>query len=286
MGCYGAAAVTSRLLGLNEADTIQALNVVDSHNPMRRRGVPSGKSMRGVMTKEEIGWAVMAGITAAMLAREGFTGPYSVYDDARFDQSLSSGPGEEYEILKVYHKPHAACLLLHAALDCVLELRNNHSITADNVAAIDVASSPVSIMLDSKRPDSIEQAAYGMPWLIGCAILDGEIGPKQLHHSRLEEKAILDIADKVTLGVDPQVEALGVAGELGAAVKIKTNDGQTYETRLDRGRVLTRDEVVEKFRTLATGPLGKDNAEAVLSCVNNLESLKSTRELVKLIAKF
>src|SRR5262249_44741186 len=70
-GALGAAAAAGRLLGLTTDQLTNALGIAEYHGPL-------APIMRCVehpaMVKDGIGWGAMAGVSAALLAREGFTG--------------------------------------------------------------------------------------------------------------------------------------------------------------------------------------------------------------------
>ncbi len=69
--CIAAAAVVARIIGLDEAATREAMGIAEYHGPrspmMRVIDHPT-------MLKDGSGWGAMAGTSAALLARQGFTG--------------------------------------------------------------------------------------------------------------------------------------------------------------------------------------------------------------------
>ena len=290
MGSYGAAAASAKLLQLNKEEITNALGIVNEHNPtgsvvVLPKGTASG--IKG-MTKEKVGWAVLTGVVAALLAKEGFTGPNSIYDNLDTAQALLSGLGKEYKILEVYHKPYSSCRLTHPALDGLLELMQKYDLSAEDIIKITAGSSSVATKLDSYQPRSMEEAEFSTPFVLGAILVDGKVGPEQIR--RFDDKAILDQAKKVKLEVNPTIDAIRkTTGRYLATVKIETKDGQTYETQVDntKGSVenpFTDDELREKFRSLSTSLLGERRTEEVIKCVDNLENLSNIRELVKLIS--
>ena len=126
MGCHGATVASAKLLQLNKEEIVNALNIVHDHNPMgimvpMRQSTPG----TGAMTKEKIPWATLTGVTAALLAQEGFTGHRSVYQDPHTDLALLSSLGREYKVLEVYYKPYCSCRLTHCALDGLFDVVQN-----------------------------------------------------------------------------------------------------------------------------------------------------------------
>jgi len=74
-GAVGAAAIGSRQLGLSQAATFEAMGIAEYHGPR-------SQMMRVIdhptMLKDGSGWGAMAGVSAAWLAADGFTGAPAV----------------------------------------------------------------------------------------------------------------------------------------------------------------------------------------------------------------
>ncbi len=293
MGSFGAAAASAKLLQLNKEETTNALSIVDAHNPIGSVAVLPTKTLGfpvGGMTKEKLGWAALAGVVAAILAQEGFTGPGSIYDNQDIDQALLGSMGKEYKILEVYHKPYSSCRLTHAGLDGLLKLIRTYHLCAQDIIKVTVETSSIATRLNNYQPHTMEEAEFSAPFVIGALLVDGEVGPEQISEKRLGDKAILDQAKKVKLEVNPEIDAAkNTSGRDQAIVKIETKDGKTHETRVDDvkggiGNPFTDDELRDKFRTLSTKRLGERRTEEVIKFVDNLENLSNIRELMGLVS--
>ncbi|NNC80332.1 MAG: MmgE/PrpD family protein, partial [Acidimicrobiales bacterium] len=74
-GAVGAAALGARVLGLDHASTFEAMGIAEYHGPR-------SQMMRVIdhptMLKDGSGWGAMAGVSAAYLAADGFTGAPAV----------------------------------------------------------------------------------------------------------------------------------------------------------------------------------------------------------------
>jgi len=286
VGVYGAAAAAVKLLGLSPKEIVDALGIAEGHSPH-----PSWETIfeqRG-MVKEAMGWAAMTGVTGALLAQEGFGGPRTIYDLPNYDKKPLGTLGKEWEILGLYFKPYCACRSCHAPLDGVLELVQEHNLNVDDILSITVGVPAALVEGFAKyRPATIWQAQYSMPFTIGAALADKEVGPEQIVESRLGDKAILSVADKVKLVADPEVDGLR-PGSMGAKVKIETKGGRNFETliRYPRGEPqnpLNEEELSGKFRKLAIMAMGADRAEDLSKCLDRLENLRSINELVDKIS--
>jgi len=126
------------------------------------------------------------------------------------------------------------------------------------------------------------------PFAIGAAILDGKVGPDQIAETRLNDKAILTLADKVRLRSDPEVDRF-LPGIYAAKVEVDTRSGKTFQTfvkypRGDLENPLTDDELRDKFMTLVTKVVGSDKAGELDKCIGRLEELDDVGELVDKLA--
>lgn len=293
MGIYGTVAAATKLLGMN-SDTIKnALCIADSHNPIGGIEIlprkPHNSSTMG-MTKEKIGWAVYSGVNAAFMAKEGYSGNVSIFDYPDIDQIPLVNTTEEFEILKVYHKPYACCRLIHAALDGILELKNKNNLDVQNIKKINVMSSSVAIGLNNYLPNSLEEKQFSLPFTIGSVLADGKIGPQQLYSSGNHLQRIYEQAKKVNLKIDPSIEKLGVAGELQAIVEIERKDGAIFEKKVvnpkgSQENPLKKTDIEGKFRYSSIDILGEQRTEEVINCVNNLDELVNVKSLLNAISK-
>lgn len=285
-GTYGAAAITAKLLGLKPEEVINALGIAEAHCPWH----PEEAFYPVGMTKEVAGWGAMTGVTAALLALEGFGGRRTIYDLPNYDRAPLETLGKEWEILTLYFKPYCACRYCHSSIDGVAKLAKEHNLSVDDVLKITVGlpSTRLADELSNYRPATPWQAQYSIPFTVGAAFVDGEMGPEQIAESRLGNEMILSLADKVKLVADPEVETLWLRS-LGSRVKIETKDGRKLETFINYPRgapenPLSEDELSTKFRKLATMTLGSDKTESLIKCLNRLEDLDDVNELVKMLS--
>jgi len=280
---YGAAAAAAKLLRLSPGQIADAIGIAEAHCPY-----PPFETIfwaKG-MTKEAMGWAAMTGVTAALLAQNGFSGPDTIYDSPNYAKTPLETLGKEWEILGLYFKPYCACRVCHAAIDGVLALANEYNLNADDILKITVGVPSTRVdMLAKYRPATTWQAQYSTVFLVAAALLDGEVGPEQIAEDRLSDKAILDLADKVTLVADPEVDALRPRS-LASRVKIETKDGKKLETFVSTPKgepqnPLSEEELRTKFKRLAAMAMGSDEVEDLDKCLVSLEDLSSIEELLE-----
>ena len=289
-GTYGAAAAAAKLLGLSTEETADTLGVAEAHclYPSRAKHFE-----RTAMTKEAAGWGAMTGVTAALLAQAGFNGPETLFNLTEYNQEPLETLGKQWEIMGLYFKPYSSCRATHAPLDGVFELTKQHNLTADNIKTVTVGvSTAFATMFANYRPLNIWQAQFSIPFVIGAALTDGEVGPVQIAENRLVDDVLLSHADKVKLVGDTEVDALASSeGMRSCRVKIEAKDGREFETFVGYPRgspqnPLSEEELVGKFRKLATRAVGTERTEGLIKCLNELENLGNINKLIEKVSLF
>ncbi len=139
---FGSAATASLLLGLDARQTGWALGTAGA----QASGNFAHLTERAMTKDFNCGHAAKCGVIAALLAKEGFTGPTDVlenpkgfmrlYSDTRFPERLVRELGQSWRILEVAHKPYSACRHIHASLDALQAILSEHNLTRADVAHV------------------------------------------------------------------------------------------------------------------------------------------------------
>src|SRR5262245_28530372 len=148
IGAFGCALAAAKLLGLDAHRATMAQGIVLS--------MASGSLEfleDGAWTKRmHPGWAGVAGITAATLAKHGFVGPRGAYDGrfglyashlgshfAQADLGLATEAlGRSWQIEEVAVKPIPACHFAHAAADAAAALHEKHRLAGKEIRHVQV----------------------------------------------------------------------------------------------------------------------------------------------------
>ena len=145
-GVFGSAAASGKLLGLSEQQMVWALGLAATQ--------PVGlREMFGSMTKSfHPGRSAQNGLTAAHLAAHNFTSaPAGIEGKSGWANVLSTSQdygeiteqhGKTYEILLNTYKPFACGIVIHPTIDACIQLRQEHKLTADQIAAHRFDSAP------------------------------------------------------------------------------------------------------------------------------------------------
>jgi 2-methylcitrate dehydratase PrpD len=129
----------------------------------------------------------------------------------------------------------------------------------------------------------MESAQYSLPFVIGATIADGVLIPEQFTENRLTDPDVLEIADKVELIHSPEFDNY-LPKAIPSEIEIVTTSGKSYTTRImtprgDSTNPMSAEELLDKFRKLASRKINSKNSEKVIEVVENLDKLAHVNEL-------
>jgi 2-methylcitrate dehydratase PrpD len=295
-GPFAAALVAGCLEGLDTGRLTAALGIAGSFASGLMEYLEDGSWVKRVHP----GWAGHAGAVAAALARGGFTGPATVLEGrfGFYHAFLGVGPdpapfatlGQLWETPGIGYKPYPCCHLVHAYVDCALELRRDHALTADAVAAVEclVPAGEVPIVCEPRpakvRPRTSYDAQFSLSYTVASALIDGRVGLDTFAPERLREDRRLELAERVTHAID---ENSSFPKGFPGWVRVRLRDGRTLEARAPDGRgslarPLPPDALVEKFRDNAGRALPPARVAEIERATLNLDTLGDIRSLVAL----
>jgi 2-methylcitrate dehydratase PrpD len=295
IGSIGAAAAAARLLGLDSAQTVHALAIAASE--------ASGlKENFGTMVKPlHAGLAARNGVLAALLAQarmtasaaalDGPQGLLTAMDSERpsLDEA-SADLNARWEIVDtgITVKLYPSCAGTHPTLDALLDLRRRERFGAADVDAIEVGVDPiVPTILIYDRPSSGLEGKFSLPFCAAAAVVDGRVGVETFTSARLADPAIVALQSRVTMRVDPRLDASAPA-LTQARVTVTLRDGRVLTASANGARgypdqPASDDELSTKFLSCATETLGEARAAAVLSALREIESVDDVRVLTALL---
>jgi 2-methylcitrate dehydratase len=293
---FAAPVVAGRLYGLDPRQIQHAIGISASHSATLG-AVTAGKLTMMKNTVDPM--ASQAGIFAALLARDGYTGPEHVLDGKEglthclgpaWDlETLTRGLGESWRITTCSMKAFPTEALTHAPIGLVLSLCREHGLTAENVAHVEVRTlaRAADILADPSKydPKSKETADHSLPYCLAAAIADGRVTTAQFKDEKLHDPRIRAVLPRIKAIADPEVEAAFPARQI-CKVTIRTSDGREVSGRVefpkgDPRNPLTRDELLQKFDGLTAGVLDARQRQRILDNVEGLETLQTVDELME-----
>jgi 2-methylcitrate dehydratase PrpD len=238
------------------------------------------------MGKDSIGWGCMVAVMSAMMADRGFTGINPIFDDSPDPEWIES-LGHSWEMMNLYFKPYAACRWAQPGIDGALKIMAQHPVDLSDIAKIQVFTFKESAALNTTYPQNTEEAQYNIAFPIAAALLDREVGPRQVLPPRLFDTDIQQMMDKITIIAQDRFQKK-FPQKAESEVQITTNGGHVFSSgimsaRWDLHTTLPTDrELEDKFSWLVSPVLGKTNADALKNLVMNFEREKNIAKLIHL----
>lgn len=292
-GTFGAAVAAGKVLRLDAERMVHALGIAGT----QAAGLIE---VFGTMCKPlNPGKAAMNGVLAALLAQKGFTSSSMIleaekgycraaaeeYDPNRITENL----GREFALTNNVFKIHASCGHTHGAIDAVLLLAEKHGVKPDAVDEIVVGTYPIAneVVGETYEPKTVSEAKFSLPYCLAIALIRGKVGLAEFSVESLTDPKIQKISERVKVMVDPEY----VNARLGCAkVTLRTADGEELTCRVDVPKgypknPLTRTELEEKFRGLASLVMQRERVTEIIQILNNLEELDEVGRLTALFRK-
>ncbi|HEY6255095.1 MAG TPA: MmgE/PrpD family protein [Xanthobacteraceae bacterium] len=283
-GVFGSAAAAGKLLGLSEQQMCFALGLAAAQ--------PVGlQEMFGSMTKSfHPGRAAQNGLTAALLARAGYTSSERALEaecgwlkvlSSTHDSAAITAPATEWEILNNSYKPFACGLVVHPAIDGCIRLRNQHGLTAEMIDRIELAVHPrVMDVTAIAEPATGLAGKFSVYHAAAVAIAEGAAGEREFSDQIVRAPRIAQLRRRVAVAIDPGL------GKAQARVAILLKNGERHAVFVEHavGSVQNpmSDRMIEdKFRGLAEGILPAGQADKILDLCRSADKLADAGDIAR-----
>lgn len=300
IGCFGAAAAASRIWSLSVDQATRALGMAGS----LAAGV---KGNMGTMTKHlQVGQAAASGVTAALLAKKGFTASEGVLEGKdgfcvvfapRYDlDRMAESFGSPFDLVGggAIFKKWPSCYATHTCIEAVIELANEYDIRPEQVEKIEIGSTPLVVdVLFYSDPKTAYQAKFSDQFCAAVSIARRKASVAEFSDEVVGDPVIRELMTKVRLYVNPELSRSGYAlpsdeGPTRTRVAVTLTDGRTLrkEVAIAKGapqRRLSREEVIEKYMSCAGPVLGEKEAERSAGMILDLHKVDSIRPVVELL---
>ncbi|MBI0435263.1 MmgE/PrpD family protein [Roseomonas sp. KE0001] len=293
-GAFGAAAAAGRVFGLDAAGMASALGIALSQCAGSLQFLANG-----AWTKRfQVGWAGMAGLAAATLAREGFKGAADAIEGKHgFLRSYAPDPkpgrvlqdlGQVWELMQTGVKPYPSCRWGHAGIDAALALRAEHDLKAEEIEGVTLGISRAGMLLvgepaDRKAdPQNIVDGQFSGPFVIATALSTGAMGWDS--YALLRDPSIRSMMRKVRCENDPEIEAefpANMSGKLTVRARGETFTRKVIVPKGEPDNFLTEAELRAKFSGLADAVLGPQAAGALADTISGLDRLNDISPLLR-----
>jgi 2-methylcitrate dehydratase PrpD len=268
VGVFGTAVVVGRLFGLDAKRMANAFGIAGSMSS----GLMEFSRTGGMVKRLHLGRAAEGGFMAAVLARDGYTGPAGVLEgkfgilnvfcrDAQ-PARLTKDLGAVWQVMKTKIKRYACHATAQVPVTLALDLKEKHKLSGDDVAGIAIAAGEKTVTQHAiNEPRDLTMMQYSVPFSVAVALYKDPLDPRTFSEATLNDARIR------TLARGAQVELLKDSpGYQSSAcrltLKLKNGRELTAEGHDFKGTPtmpLTRDELRDKFLMLTAH---RDRAKA------------------------
>ncbi len=287
-GPFGSAMAAAQLLELDEMQCVWALGNAGTQASGLWEFLASGAMSKRLHAAR----AAEAGVLAAQLAGEGFTGPDTILEgekgffaglcpDAE-PETLLAEPDGPWQLTRTSIKPWPCCRHIHPAIDAALALHGElgrglvRQIEVDTYrAALDVCDRP--------EPADPYDRKFSLQHCVAAALLDGRV--EETTFGDNGPRAVAAMRSKVRLDVSPKFDAAYPA-DWGAEVRVETTDGRTLravrpQCKGDPENPVSEAELMDKAGGLLimAGGLDAAAAHALMETVIGLADDRPVRAL-------
>lgn len=309
---FGAVVAAGRLLGLDADQMRMAFGIAAAAAPLPASS-QFGMDLPRPMTKYALyGTLSEAGVTAALLARKGFTAEASVLDgergfwrvagsaDSNWD-ALADGLGTRWLVDEVIYKPYPACRFLNSSIDMYYSIVTANQLRPDEIESITarVHGGAISKHMGDPTVETTVDGMFSLPYLLAAATYQGEPGPQWHSAAAHADPRMKAFAAKVSVELEPASAAAAKEDldtyrhnrRMPATVELVAR-GTTFTERRDYAHGdpyddsvrFTDADVNEKFRRYCTAALGVANVSALIEYLDTTDKHSSVAELASLLA--
>ncbi len=210
----------------------------------------------------------MAGVSAAYLARDGFTGAPALTVEREDVADLWSDLGQTWRITEQYFKHFPVCRWAQPALQAVLNLRSQHGLTSQDVARIEITTFHESRRLAGTDPKTTEEAQYSTAFPAAVGLVRGTCGPNDVTEDSFDNPEIRRLARSMVIRESDAYNAAFPAHRISDVTLVLADgthltSGPT-EALGDPEDPASRETVVAKYRAYAEPILGKPRSAAAI----------------------
>ncbi|WP_337153361.1 MmgE/PrpD family protein [Pseudomonas protegens] len=262
VGTLAAAVAVGKLM---EFDSEQFINLLGSAGT---QAAGLWEFLRDAADSKQLHTAKAAadGLLAAYLTRDGLSGARNILEG---EQGMAAGMsrdaepallsarlGSRWALLETSFKFHASCRHTHPAADALLEVMQREGLEHGQIARVRtrVHQGAIDVLGRVQVPQTVHQAKFSMGTVLGLIAVHGKAGLPEFQRHGLNDPRVAAFRDKVSMQLDPEVDAAYPARWLGR-VEVQCVDGRTLhgaidEPKGDPGNGLSRAELEDKFQRL------------------------------------
>ncbi len=288
-GSYAVAAGVSKALGLDAVRTANAIAICGTaFNALRVSRTGALSHWKGLAYPN-----TAFGCThGTFMAMRGITGPLEVFEGNKGFMDSIAGRfeidwlREDLErVSQTILKRFNAEIHSQSALEGVLELRQEFSLSGEQIARIEIEIFDVAYNIigggeegDKTVIRTKEEADHSLPYLVAVAVLDGQVMPEQYRPIRIQSGDVQTLLRKVSIRPSENYSRR-FPDEMPCRITMTLRDGRRMvKEKRDyegfRTRPMPWETAVKKFEQLVSAYTERSLSQEIAHAVSNLESVQ------------
>ena len=295
-GTHAAAAAAGSLLELDAAGYEDALGLAGTQSA----GLMAAQ-FEAMCKRMHHGFSARAGLYAAWLALDGYTGIKRVFEReyggylATFGEGhspdaaqVSAALGERWETERIVVKPYAAMGGLHAPIAAVRRIRAERPFKPEDVASIDVWVGKAVFHHGAfaiERPLTSVGAQMSLAYSVCIAAIDGDAMIQQYTSERINSDDVWRLISRVRMHLEEGFEG-SPEMKLRCRVRVAFMDGteREEEQSLRFSDAISNEKIVKKFRSLCKSVVTDSRCQQIEEAVLGMERTDDLSRLFNLLA--
>ncbi len=239
------------------------------------------------------GLAARNGTSAAYLARLGFGGPPTPFE-GKYDaftafsgegnpDALLADWGKHYYLPEFAYKLYSSCSFTHPGLDALLDLAHQHKLTSEEVQEI-VLRFPGS---GAHMIDDNELKSHCAQYILPVGLVYGQVMIDDILQDRLRHSEVARLRTHTRVVGDADLDRT-YPERYASIVEVTTTDGRQLTRRVEyakgtRENPLTREDIYQKYRKLATTVTSPTRAEKIADLAQRIDRLPDLMGLAAML---
>lgn len=286
-GLVSSSLAAAKLMRLDAKEATHAVNIaLNGHIAMRQVRAGELSMWKGASFAN----AARNAVFAAMLAREGMTGPAPIFEGEMGFFKQVSGPFDldverfggrrgSFKVTETYVKYWPAEYHAQSAVWAAVELHKKmKDMTGVESVLVETHEAGYTILGKDREkwtPRTKETADHSLPYIVGMALLNGTVDNATYSERNLSDRSILEFLKKVKVVEDPALTAVYPRG-MPNRITVKEKGGRLTSAQVDipRGHPrnpMSKDELEGKFMRLVSGKVRGGEAKEALGRIWRLE---------------
>jgi 2-methylcitrate dehydratase PrpD len=293
-GTFAAAAASASILRLDARQCASAIALAASFSSGLWAFIHDGSQAK----RMHAGRAAEGGLLAALLARQGVSGPVRVFDDVwgGFYRAFAHHPtdvdaltrdlGSVWKMENAAIKPYASCRGTHASVDAIGKLMEMPGVKLGDIAEVRARMSPFLHGMCGGRDVTLMPAAQmSLPYAVAARMALGGAALSAYLEERRRDPALQATMAKIVLIEDDKM-----APNDEPYITMVLADGRTFEERVTvalgaPSNPLGDEALLEKFKELAGLVLSPAKVTELADKTLSLDDLIDARSLPALLAR-